>query len=195
MRFGQGAQFGRATSGAVPLPPPPPPDPLFYANAYAGFAAGTTANNVTIASAGVAGPSGSGIADATRMTATGTGGAAGISWDGPAGGLRIVARVKQDTADRCFLHIDYAPSSWGYQSVFFDLTTMTKEYDFWAYGIDPLGVAGTITDLGGGWAQIAVKGTGEAGIATLGLVANSAGDNPVAGQAILVADFAVYAHP
>ena len=194
MRFGQAAQFGRATSGTAP-PPPPPPVPLFYADTYAEFGAGMTANNVTIASAGVAGPSGSGIADVTRITATGAGGAAGISWDGPAGGMSIVARVKQDTAAWCFLHIDYAPSSWGYQSVFFDLTTMTKGYDFWAYEIDPLGVAGTITDLSGGWAQITVKGTGEAGIATLGLVANSAGDNPSAGQAILVADFAVYEHP
>lgn len=39
MRYGQGAQFGRAVSGAAPPPPPPPPSSLLT---NGDFSAGTT---------------------------------------------------------------------------------------------------------------------------------------------------------
>lgn len=140
-----GAQFGRMASGGAPTPSPTPtPGPTLIdtTTGVAAFSASPwAANNLTLASAGVAGPTGSG--DATRLTSTG---AFDLLYRGQNGPRIMRARVKAGTTNIFTLYMDLP----GFTAAHFDLGT----------GSISNGLASArMTSLSGGWWEIEASGS------------------------------------
>lgn len=118
--------------------------PIDTATGLAAFSAAPwVVNNLTLASAGVAGPYGAG--DATRLTLAGT--SFPLLYRGSAGKRTLRARVKAGTTASVGLFIDTAA---GFSQAAFDLATGSGTYD--------AGIDGAIAALGGGWFMIEARG-------------------------------------
>lgn len=153
MRFGTGAQFGRIANGAMPTPAPTPtPSPtptptpapaptlIDSTTGLAAFSAAPwVANNLSLASEGVPGPSGTG--DATRFTSTG---AFDLLFRAQSGARIMRARVKAGTTNIFTLYMDL-PS---FTVANFNLITGTISSGL---------ASATMTSLGGGWWEIEAR--------------------------------------
>ena len=145
MRFGTGAQFGRIASGATSTPSPTPAPGPTLIDSTTGLAAFSVApwvpNNLSLASAGVPGPGGSG--DATRFTGTG---AYDLLFRAQSGARIMRARVKAGTTNIFTLYMDLP----GFTAANFNLITGT---------ISSALSSAAMTSLGGGWWMIEASGT------------------------------------
>ena len=152
-------------------------NPIDSADSLAEFSAAPWAtDNMTLDSAGIAGPDGTGTA--TRLTASAA--ELDVLYRGAEGPVLARARVKAGTAERIFLYMTQsAPDS--FEGCWFDLASGTVVADM-------LGT-GQIEVLGGGWFELVVSGTCQPG-GRVGIgLADSSLENVNIGDTGIVFDF------